>query len=405
MKIQWNNLRSVIIFCALALAAGCGDFGSSFNEINPEILRVIDFGYQNNADTALCEAMPGDTMRLLAYFAGEKISSLDWQVSFNVEKNEITGADSAFDVQPLNITTFPVDVSIFSSATQCVGIKFKIPEDIMHRSKSVYDDGLAAVGLTREQALFYIEKFIQRHHSPGSSLQPSSIDSMLIANRFLLMQIFSVPVRIFLKVNGLYPIRSDFTVRYNRFFNTLQMGYVNRNPTINFITLYKIKSRSVGGLVIPDSMHETDTTYCLYIKNSSFLPFLGKNIIFTDTIGIDTTTFRYYFASDTGVIGNVDQRDSTISFGGHPGQERFSKLWFYEYDQSEVQNVIEANKLSISGGGGFLNILTPPKDRKITQAILWLQMFDRSNVSERNRPQGSNIREKKIFFKYQTGRD
>jgi hypothetical protein len=230
-------------------------------------------------------------------------------------------------------------------------------------------------------------------------MQPSFLDTLLFLNAYTFLQIFSVPVRLFVKVNGLYTITSDFTVRYNRFFSSkIHTGYVNHNPVIHFITLYKIKNPLPVKFTL-DSMRDSDTTYCFYQSPSLTAP-PGKNILRQDTILVDDS-YTYFIATDTGVIGNGDQRDTCVTFFTNAKLiEIFRPLWFYELDKNETDGVDDNSKLSIGEGERFLTPFSPPSTKKITYATLWIQVYDRFRLGESFRPDGSTVKEKIIYFKY-----
>ncbi len=389
------------IICSIALFISCSSWPTSFERIDHDNIRTLDFVYKNHVDTTLCEAMPGDTILLYAYFSGEPITSIRWQVSFNVFQN-IYGQDTALDIQDLVFDTLTPYSQGFSDATQRVGLKFQVPATIMYTSQAVKEELFTALGLNKILVLGLLDTLSKVDPALWSTipeLQPYL--PVIQENLPALLQVLSVPVRIFATVNGLYNITSDFIVRYNRHVKDLPGVVVNHNPKINYIGLYKLKDAEPVNFDAT-TMTERDSTYCFYYDEAiDTIPF-GKNEIFSDTVLIDVG-YTYHITCDSGVYNSVDQRDLGLTFdpsgGISSGPETFFTQLFFQHDKQEVADVDVDDLMVLSSNGNFMNALLPPLDTLAKQVTLWVQVWDYF-LGERNRPYGSNLQEVSIYFKY-----
>ena len=123
MRIQ-KKIMLIVIFCYL-LFLGCAQFPTSFNWVESDRIRVLDFIYEP------AEAAPGDTVTLFAVFAGDSIKPLDvqWNVSYKLGGNSFN-LEIADSIVPLVYS--PVDTT-FSQNTFTVAIQFRIPDDVMEK--------------------------------------------------------------------------------------------------------------------------------------------------------------------------------------------------------------------------------------------------------------------------------
>jgi hypothetical protein len=79
----FKPLAGCILFFLLLVLVGCTDFPTTYDRIDDDRVRVLDFVY----DPA--EAAPGDTVSCTAYFAGIPVDTNDisWHVSWNMVAN------------------------------------------------------------------------------------------------------------------------------------------------------------------------------------------------------------------------------------------------------------------------------------------------------------------------------
>jgi hypothetical protein len=394
--------KVILAFLAgTALFLGCSSWPTNFERIDHDNSRVLDFVYKNCIDSTICEAMPGDSVRLYAYFSGEEITDIEWKISFNVFEN-IYGEDTALDIKQFEHTTIDPDMSGFSEATYGFGFQFKIPDDIMYTSKSIKDELISATGLNKYVLLGFMDTLTAIDTSLWSTIPEfQQYLPMIQKDAPLLMQVLTAPIRIFARVNGLYDIESDFIVRYNRSFQHFENVNVNHNPKINFVGLYKLKDASAVEFDT-DNMTDNDTTICLFLADSADTASMGKNIIYTDTILIDLG-YRYYVTVDSGLFNGVNQKDNGVSvdMSGSitSGIETFFTQWFFQHDKSEITNVDVDDLMILNTSGNFLDRIFPPLDGWVKKTTLWVQVYDYF-LGERFRPYGSSLREVNINFKY-----
>ena len=98
MGIQKKIMLAGVIWYLLFL--GCVQFPTSFNWIESDEIRVLDYIYEPT------EAAPGDTVTLFAVFAGDTITPMDvqWNVSYKLGGNSFN-LDIADSVVPLVYTS------------------------------------------------------------------------------------------------------------------------------------------------------------------------------------------------------------------------------------------------------------------------------------------------------------
>ena len=121
-----KTLLTTAILLFAGLFAGCTVFPTSYERIEHEKTRMLDFIYEP------AEAAPGATVLLTAVFAGKEISAneLTWKISKQLVMNEY-GAETALDTADLSITLR--DAS-FSDNTSTVSFSFVIPDDVLKNS-------------------------------------------------------------------------------------------------------------------------------------------------------------------------------------------------------------------------------------------------------------------------------
>ena len=408
--LAWKNKKTVSLisfFTLILLSMGCSNFYEVFERVEPNYLKTIDFVYRNASDTALTEAMPGDTVLLYAYFAGTKITSFNWDVSFDVYIDNY-GKDTAYNRQPLSYDVVALDTSTITSNTHCEAIKFVIPNDIMYHSPSVDDATLEQLGMSREQVLSMVNMLMSVDTSEWDS-NPiiTEILDRVGDQLYLVMQVFTVPVRIYAEVNGKFKIKSDMMVRYNRYFKSVENINVNRNTKVNFIGIHKFKT-DPGPNANISSMGSDDTTFVLFINDTSDVKYFGTNPIFKNEIAIDSGFF-YYISVDSGVIGLSDQRDTgtaaifdtTIgAMTPKTSPELFYSQWFFQLDSLEMAKVSDSQKWPLITNSTYsFDRFYMATDINITEAVIWAQTYDYF-FGERLREKGSSIRETKVYFEY-----
>jgi hypothetical protein len=402
---RWRCAAAIL--AALALGQ-CTEWPVRFERVDADQLRVLDFAYVNLSDTTarLCEAAPGDSMMLIAYFAGQPVSAIDWQVSWNVYISPY-GADTAMGRVPLPYVPVALDTPAFSDSTEIVALKFRIPDSVLAISASVSEQTAAALGLgSKAELLGLVDAFA--HLTPAERAADTVLGPVLAQYAPVVAQMLSAPIRIFATVNGVNHIVSDVTVRYTRLLRDYPHVYVNRNPAPRFVAVYKVKG-TLPPALNPGDLDRDDTTICLFSRDSTVDPALmGPNVIFRDTLLVDVG-HSYYVAVDSGVYLGNDQRDTAValfydqqnrSFGlGTPRPEYYSARWFYEHDAAEAEGVKATDLFIINTTGKPVQPMLPPLTPRITHLNLWVQVYD-AYLGEWNRPSGSALVETQLHFTY-----
>ena len=374
------------------LGAGCADFPTSYDRIEPDKPRLLDFIYEP------AEAAPGDTVLLKAVFAGRKVTAEDliWEASYNVSINEY-GEQTQSDTVALELT--PVDCS-FSDQTSCIALRFVIPENIIENSDAVPDNWTKRIPDYYRDAIPATYGSLSKHDilqqldqaATALSATPEAADEDFLSSLPLLLQYFTAPMQLFCTIRGGHPIQSTYSVRYNaRFASLPQSGStipVNRNPVVDSIRIYTVEENPL----------------------SSFNPATCTSPFTFTTITGDTATIRvkrdctYFFGVFTGNIDSTISIDAALG-NGTPLPEQHLLQWYREFDQRELDEVAPEDLLQISGNQLFGNDehlaqLFPSLDEAITGTTVWVQILDQF-INELFRPQGSTLKELRLRFVYE----
>lgn len=380
MGIQKKIMLSVVV-CFL-LFSGCVQFPTSFNWVESERIRVLDFIYEP------AEAAPGDTVTLLAVFAGDSITSSDvtWNVSYKLGGNAFN-LDIADSIVPLVYT--PLDTA-FSRNTFTVAIRFTIPENVMEESGMIPEDWGSIIpkefqqyvppeilSMSKKQFLDTIESFI------GQPINPEMQFFLP-----LIMEMLTIKIRLFANVKGILPIRSDYTVRYNTYFADVPRVNVNTNPVINSIGVYKVKG---ANLLSFDSTRDSYEYFRLFASDDDSL---------SDTIIVDKG-YTYFIDAKSENFDSVYSVLAFISPDYKDTMETHFFGWFYQFDDTEIEDVDAYDLMSIAiATGSSQEVLYPPADKRVKTFTLWAQAYD-YNLTERYRPDGSMLKEVCGVFRYE----
>lgn len=396
----------IFISCLVIM---CTEFPTSFERIDSNELRVLDFIYEP------AEASPGDTVRVKAIFSGKEFSASDvqWKISPNLIVDKY-GTDTVFDVIPLN----PVpEKSYFSDNTTCFNFSFVIPPDIFKTHGQIPNNWTEVlpeeilkslppdiVKLPKSDFIDMIDMLTESPQMYSSiseqlNLPKDQISSMLP----VLSQFFTVQMRILADVKNELSIKSDYTVRYNTRFNKIPEVAVgiNHNPVIDSIGIYKV-SGNIDEYDPKDQKHqfvridkENDTQNIISIEDD-YSYFLAAFYNHPDT----TRT----------LIDLLNYNPSDFHL------EKISTIWFFQQDDNETKD-ISTNDFMKTGGGDTKSYddkvhstlsyhdlisttkLFTPKNKSIKKIRVWCQVQDRSS-NEIFRPVGSTLMEGAFTFKY-----
>jgi hypothetical protein len=407
MHLRGMNLRLGMPAMVL-MAVTCVDYPVRVERVDADQLRVMDFVYVNLSDTTgrLREAAPGDSMLLIACFSGVPVHSIDFDVSWNVFSSPY-GFDTAYDRSDLEYETVVLDTNAFTDSTDVVAIKFRIPDNVLARSASIDESVVGALGFDKAQLLALVDAVADM--TPEERADDSLFTPLLEQYAGAVMQILSAPITLQVTVNEVNRIKSDLTVRYNRHFREYPGVYINRNPIVSFVGLYKIRgTRSLSGL---GDLRDGDSTFRLYAPDTTFDPALmgrRENLVDSDTILIEPG-YTYYLAVDSGVFAGRSVLDSSqaLLFNVDDGSvtlapvrpERFSTLWWNQPVAEEAAGVASEDLFVTQSGGGILCAAYPPLTTAISKVTLWVQVFDEF-WGEWHRPRGSALVETELHFRY-----
>ena len=440
----------VRLYCVLALAGlmiRCSQFPTRYDRIETNKIRSIGFTYEPFAEGA-----PGDTIHLHAYFGGEKVDSVSWQMSYS-HVQTVYGTDTVLDVfdmprfdQTSNLPdsmdfSFVVPESTFflTKAIQPQSlelIKSGLPPNMRSMSQQKLAGFLLDLGNVKFTDNLSILAFAQRW---GQTLgiteedSASAVYSSLLSAAAILFSVFSVSGVIYANATSelgqKLKIRGDFSIRYNRRFQNFppleSIIPVNHPPKIRWIAVYKVDGdnvtsfdpsdpsffgkRSVSYLyneMFPDSVHDTvliDKGYTYFLAADSGMVMYtlkaGTKVIDslngTDTawkvLGRDSTI------SDTSLdryhVKNETGNDTVVS-------ETFYYDWQYEdLDLDSVSMPLDSLMVLSSGGIDPVVRMLPSLDTKFTHAHIWTTVYDYF-LGEYNRPTAFAIRNADVYFKY-----
>ena len=379
MGIQKKIMLSVV-FCYV-LFLGCAQFPTSFNWVESDRIRVLDFIYEPT------EAAPGDTVTLFAVFAGDSIKPLDlqWNVSYKLGGNSFN-LEIADSIVPLIYT--PVDTT-FSQNTFTVAIQFRIPDDVMKKSSMIPEDWSSSIP---EQFQQYVPPEIlsmskKEFLDTVESLIGQPVDTVMQFYLPLIMELLTIKIRLFANVKGVLPVRSDYTVRYNSHFADVPRVNVNTNPLINRIGVYKVKG---ANLLSFDTTKDSYEYFRLFRSNDDSL---------SDTVPVDKG-YTYFIAAES---ENYDSVYSVLAFVSPEYKDTMETHffgWFYQFDDIEIEDVDPYDLMSIAiATGSSREVLYPPTDKHVKTFTLWAQAYD-YNLTERYRPDGSMLKEVSGVFSY-----
>jgi hypothetical protein len=385
-----KSLQLLIIPLIVLLWIGCAKFPTSYSRIDPDKARLLDFIYEP------AEAAPGDTVLLKAVFAGRTVTAeeLTWRMSPKIIVNNY-GVTEAIDTVPLEILP---QACVFSDQTNCIAIRFVIPKNIIAESPLIPDNWTIAIpdyyrghfpSVLLAKSKTGMLKMFENLSLPDSLASASTHDTTggLLP---MLLQCFTVQMRIYCSIANDHTIQSAYSVRYNSRFASTPAGLhvpINHNPRIDSVGVYVVRNANLSTF---------DPNSGIY----SFDYFTMHDSGATD-IAIDNNN-TYFMAT---FVGNVD---TTLSIdaamgNGNPLPEQNVLQWYLQFNQQDMENVSAYDLATIDGNrsvaGQNLSRLSPSQNTAITTCTAWLEVSDQF-LNEYYRPQGSTLKEMRIRFTY-----
>ncbi|MFP4415956.1 MAG: hypothetical protein ACLFSB_01645 [Chitinispirillaceae bacterium] len=393
---------------------GCTEFPNSYNRVNADMIRTLDFMYEP------AEAVPGDTVTMTAVFAGRQfeIDEIDWSISFDVISNNY-GIDTAYNLQPL--PEVPVESSSsFSSNTQCVVKKFVVPEDVIRNSPAIPRNWLADIpeefagsipewvySLQKDSVISMIETLTEKADEWNEYLQDSTHTEETLAasdplfslyvnriNHLLpeLLQIFTAPMRIFADLPGAHRIKSDYWVRYNRQLIDLpgSMLYENTNPVIDSISVYKVAEENLFSFDPDDDSYSYER-----------IRLLGPGDEQWDGVPVNVIVdegYSYFITCHNQPPDSLITMDSAIVNGGK-SEEKLNPQWYFQLSENEIEKLNVTEYMNIVDIGNLIAALYPSTDERISTATIWLKLSDYM-INENRHPVASTLKEVLVSFTY-----
>lgn len=389
------NKKVVVLVVGLLAVVSCVNFSTQYERIEADRARLIDFVYEP------AEAAPGDTVTLTAIFAGKELKpqDVDWLVSFKVVRN-IRGADTAFDQHPIDGV---VEQSFFSDQTSCMTVRFALPADLIAQSPAIAEQWLNGIpesfrasvpasfaDLSKEELANQLNTLALLVAQSDSSMLASVVDSMpgLLADLPMIMQLFTVPIRIFANIKGDHTIRSDYSISYNRRFASLPGAqvYENHNPVIDSVGIYKVKGSNL-------SEFDPGRTGMEYFR----LFGSGDTVDLATSVPVDIGFSYFIVASTQGRDTAVTLDD--IAYAEVPQEEDFGSFWYFRMAPEQVEGLSNDDLMNIAGSNDSAGVVFPPLKGQIKNFTVWLQVTD-SKLNILNRSQGSVVKEVRGIFSY-----
>jgi hypothetical protein len=439
-------VRFSIVLALMGLMVRCAQFPTRYDRIETNKIRSIGFTYEPFAEGA-----PGDTIRLHAYFGGEKIDSVSWQMSYD-RIQTVYGTDTVLNV-------FQMDGFAQSSQLpDSMSISFVIPESTFYKTKAIQQKALDAVKLTLPPPMMSMAQqdfagfifdlgsvsfsdissviaFGLRWKSALGITQgtsPGVIDSTILSVAGKLLPVFSISGIIYATAYSPFgqklKIKGDFSIRYNRRFESSPFASlipVNHPPKIRWIGVYKVEGSNVSSFDPSDPSFFGKCTIS-YLYNEMFPDSVNDTVLidkgYTYFLAADSGIVTYTLKAGTKVVESVNgtdtgwkvlTRDSAIAdtsldryhvISARTGRdttqaETFNYDWQYQdLDLDSVSMPLDS-LMVLSGGSDPVVRMLPSLDTKFTHAHIWTTVYD-FFLGEYNRPSAFAIRNTDVYFKY-----
>ncbi|HEX2959452.1 MAG TPA: hypothetical protein VHO70_21640 [Chitinispirillaceae bacterium] len=384
-------MRLLIILSVIILLTGCGaNLPDQFENI--EKLRTLAITFDNHG---LAEASPGDTVRMRAYLSGEVVRSARWWISTQLISGFL-GADTFVDSIPLQQYMIPGSYSeYFGGNTDSIAVDFRIPEDVIRNRfdllKPVSTLLPGSIPDSTKQKLSSITigqmfDIIDLASTPGlfSMIDTDTLFGGMLTkqNLSLMLQVFSIQIRISGLVNDYYKLQTSYTVKYNKKMRNAGLDVeVNRNPVIDKVQLFKV-----------------------YGNKSSFDP-QSKDIkkVYDITYETDTISIEkgYSYFLKASVVDSLT--DVSYNFGsGNDTTELFYYKWFYR-NNDELSDIAmdDLMKIQLPTFDSTTVKILPSLDKRMKHFSIWLAVYD-DLFGVRLRPRGFAFKAIEGVFRYST---
>ncbi|MGM0444660.1 MAG: hypothetical protein ACQEQV_10795 [Fibrobacterota bacterium] len=351
--MRYNAVLLLFVFLV-----GCSDdFIYNYDEIRSDMLRVIDFTFEEP------DLAPGDTAVLYAAFAGRKIAAEDitWRVSWNMIFNKYGNSivKDTTDLSLLSISEVPDSLN----NGQVFRAEFIIPDSVVYWSEQIPDD----ISLLTEQFGIPIspkemglptDKYELIDFVQAMAEDPQQLTDLPVENTGLMMealcQLLSVRFRLIAEVPGddvldSYPRILDHHVRYTSRFAGVNGVYPNESPQIEdvFIVQEFLNNHQ-------DTLRPEDGVFTI--------PETRGNLFFvTETESPDSVI------SLQSIFRALEGEEISLS------EENFELSFFQEYHENGIR-MVDAKTDEWTGTRYVAKITVP---RKFSgQSTVWISLSD-----------------------------
>jgi len=379
---------------AAAVLLSCINFPVRFERIEGDAFRPLTAVFKPQA-----EAAPGDTLTMIAHFAGNPVRSIDsLQITYRPVRNIFETVDTFTNLDPLRI------VDSTHHLPDSLIVRFVIPDTVLDEGLAGQLDELPLSPGQRREMSNLIASF-----SSGSidlSVLGAVPDSVLHGLIIPALQTLGTRANVFVNAtsrNGTtLPCRYEFTVRYHSRFQDIPVLAdrlaVNRNPGIRWLGVYRVEGKNIYGFhPSKKSFRGTYTLDYLYHAFDSSLE--------VDTIVIDTG-YTYFMAADSGIMADAPpgapdttrdlfhlvtpDRDTML-------MEEFYYRWFYRnLDEAELPL---DSLFVIAGGGTSIARMLPSLDTSMRRFKVWLAVYDEL-IGDYKRPRGMTVLQEEGVLRY-----
>jgi hypothetical protein len=384
-------MRLIIILSVIIALAGCGaNLPDQFE--NVEKLRSLAITFDNHS---YAEASPGDTVRMRAYFSGENVKSAQWWISTQLISG-VFGRDTFVDSTPLQQFIVPGSYAeFFDGNTDSIALDFKIPSDVIRKqfdlSKPVSTLLPASIDDSVKQKLstFTIGQvfdIIDLASTPGlfPMVRTDTLFGGMLTkqNLSLMLQAFSIQIRVSGIINGYYRLKTLYTVKYNSRMKKAGLDVeVNRNPVIENVKLYKVLGNKSS-----------------FDPQSSVVKKVYDLRGVSDTIYIEKG-YSYFLKASV----NDSLIDTSFNFlTGHDTTELLYYKWFYRNNDALSDVAMDdLMKIVLPTLDSNTVEMYPSLDKRMKHFSIWLAVYD-DLYGVRLRPRGFAFKAIDGVFKYST---
>lgn len=383
-----------------AVLVSCINFPVRFERIEGDAFRPLTAVFKPQA-----EAAPGDTLTMVAHFAGNPVRSIDsLQITYRPVRNIFEAFESTLTVDTFtNLDPLRIVDSTHYLPDSLI-VRFVIPDTVLREGLSGQLDQLPMSPEQRREISNLIATFSSGSIDPSviGAVPDSVLDGMIIPA----LQTLGTRANVFITAtsrNGTtLPCRYEFTVRYHSRFQDIPVLAdrlaVNRNPAIRWMGIYRVEGKNVRGF--HPSKKSFRGKYALDYLYHAF-----DSTLEADTIVIDTG-YTYFMAADSGIMADAPpgEPDTTRDLFHliTPEQdtllmEEFYYRWFYRnLDKAELPL---DSLFVIAGGGTSIARMLPSLDTSMRRFKVWLAVYDEL-IGDYKRPRGMTVLQEEGVLRY-----